>query len=295
MSDEENIIINNDQKDEGDSHLFQTPLWYFRLNTRSVNYSNILFLILFFSLITAIVIDVIFIILYRKNLYYTQIPMILFIILWVIFYYIFWKLLAKGIQLNIFEKFAFSSKKISIDLDHLSIDSELASNLIFNINSLEDISTKIAKMKKTSDKKIKESLEDFSIKLDNLFLILEKPNDNKMQLSELSKIFSVLADNVYYNKDINHSILLPIVENLNKIVKPTRIEKFKNFLSSRISIVTKSYYLKGTLFIVIDVGIFFGIFLGSQNYLGVDKNYAFTGAIAVAGVILHFIYKSLKK
>jgi hypothetical protein len=208
---------------------------------------------------------------------------------------LFWIKFGKKLGLTSFEKFAHNSKAISLILDRLSIDSNISGvETNDSITYLAKNSKKIAEVDKSLDNKTKEKLCEFSKKLDNIFVMLKEPENHRNRITKLSTELSALADNAYFNHKIELKDLDSAISSLS-IKRPGKLSILFNFISSIWSFFKKSYYLKGTLFILFDFGIFFGIFLGSQKYLEIERNTAFYGAIVFSVGILAIIYKSLKK
>jgi hypothetical protein len=193
-------------------------------------------------------------------------------------------------DLSIPEKFAYACERIALDFEKLSIDRLLPVNPTYSINSLSVDSETISKYFKNTNKKLSESLLDFSNKIDKLIVLLEEPTENKSKFADLSKKFNALAEKVITKQEFDLSLINPIIELTKNIVKPSKIEKTRNLISSFVNYYKKSFYLKKVVYLALSFIFSFIVYEVAVNSLGINKDSAFQDAIIVLigliGVIL---------
>lgn len=283
-------------KKENKVVVFKTPLWYLKLKSRALKFSERLLWVIFLPFIPAAIIVSLLSNLYKNTDYSPLITGILFVILLAIFFTIFYEKMLKKIRLNKFESFAYYAAAIGLDLDRLSIDEKLYIKPAFSINSLSSDSWWLSrKYKAQSESDIKNSLKDFSEYLDRIYILLKNPGANKDKLSTISKKILSLGSYVNTHHQIDLNLLNSVSEELHNIEKLSRKDKMANLFSAIISLCEKSTAVRGMLYVFFDFVIFCIAYFGSTTYLDIDKNYAFGGSIGLFGLLLIFILNSLRK
>lgn len=294
--------------------LIEHPLWYLKVRSTIRRKENIVPIAMILPFFIAFVVAMYINQLINHYTYYSSyITLAILLIFFLSFPLVTWKfIIPKKYKLSKLEYFAFYCGSLGLDLNRLSVDSELYTKAYLNLSWLKTYTKKIGRtFKSERDTWLRESFQDFYYLLTRLKIFLRNPENYSDELYSLSERMIQLGSYTYNSRNkpgLNDVYIAPIIQELEKLEERSLRETIKNSMTS-LSVLLKestflkflkilfSEFLKGIIKLLINysshygtivgmISLFFIIFFGAQWGLEIPRTESFVSASVIVGPII---------